>query len=318
MTPSVPFAERQNIMMDWKKAFSEKFSAHLQILWQEPLSKHTTFKIGGAAECFVCVSNEGDIPKILDFCRTYQVDLHLMGNGSNLLVDDQGVPGVVMCMGEPFSAIRVEGNRITAQAGALMSKISRCACDEALSGLEFAQGIPGSIGGGVIMNAGAYGGEMSQVVVCVEAYDREGKLLRLSGEELGFAYRTSAMKERELIVASVTMELVPGDRAQIKFHMAEYAKRRREKQPLEYPSAGSTFKRPAGYYAGKLIQDAGFSGYQVGDACVSEKHCGFVINRGNATCAQVRLLMQKVIAGVEKAFGVTLEPEVIYWGQTDG
>ncbi|MCD7737424.1 MAG: UDP-N-acetylmuramate dehydrogenase [Lachnospiraceae bacterium] len=304
--------------MDWKKAFSEKFSAHLQILWQEPLSRHTTFKIGGAAECFVYVSEQEDIPKILEFCRENQVQLHLMGNGSNLLVDDQGVPGIVMCMGSDFSQIRVDGTRIMAQAGALMSRISKKACDEGLSGLEFAQGIPGSIGGGVIMNAGAYGGELSQVVARVTAYDREGSFLVLSGEELGFAYRTSAMKERELIVVSVELELVPGDRAQIKFRMAEYAKKRREKQPLEYPSAGSTFKRPAGYYAGRLIQDAGFSGCQVGDACVSEKHCGFVINKGNASCAQVRLLIQKIIAGVEESFGVTLEPEIVYWGQADG
>ncbi|MCD8130543.1 MAG: UDP-N-acetylmuramate dehydrogenase [Lachnospiraceae bacterium] len=304
--------------MDWKKAFSEKFSAHLQILWQEPLSRHTTFKIGGAAECFVYVSEQEDIPKILEFCRENRVQLHLMGNGSNLLVDDQGVPGIVMCMGSDFSDIRVDGTRITAQAGALMSRVSRKACDEGLSGLEFAQGIPGSVGGGVIMNAGAYGGELSQVVTGVKAYDREGNLLALSGEELGFAYRTSAMRERELIVVSVELELKPGDRAQIKFRMAEYAKKRREKQPLEYPSAGSTFKRPTGYYAGRLIQDAGFSGCQIGDACVSEKHCGFVINKGNANCAQVRLLMQKIIAGVEEAFGVTLEPEIVYWGQTDG
>ncbi|MCD7806001.1 MAG: FAD-binding protein, partial [Lachnospiraceae bacterium] len=222
--------------MDWKKAFSEKFSARIRILWQEPLSKHTTFKIGGAAECLAYVSKQEDIPMILDFCNKNQVEFHLMGNGSNLLIDDQGVPGIVMCMGDPFSRISVEGTKITAQAGALMSRVAKRACDEGLSGLEFAQGIPGSVGGGVIMNAGAYGGEMGQVVACVEAYDREGNFLRLSGEELGFAYRTSALKERELIVSHVIMELTPDDRAQIKFRMAEYAKKRREKQPLEYPS----------------------------------------------------------------------------------
>ncbi|MCD8380144.1 MAG: UDP-N-acetylmuramate dehydrogenase [Lachnospiraceae bacterium] len=300
--------------MDWKKAFGREFSAQLQILWQEPLSKHTTFHIGGEAECFVYVSGQENIPQILKFCQTYQVPLHLMGNGSNLLVDDDGVEGVVLCMAEPFSQIHVDGTRITAQAGALMGRIAQRACDEGLTGLEFAAGIPGSIGGGVIMNAGAYGGELKDVVASVEAYDEAGNLLTLSGEELHFCYRGSAMKERGLFVASVTMELHPGDRSQIKFHMAELAKKRREKQPLEYPSAGSTFKRPAGYYAGKLIQDAGFSGFRIGDACVSEKHCGFVINKGNATCSQVRLLMEKVIKGVEETAGVPLEPEVIYWG----
>ncbi len=300
--------------MDWKKAFGREFAAKTHILWQEPLSKHTTFHIGGAAECFACVSEKEDIPRILKFCREYQVSFHLMGNGSNLLVDDEGVPGIVLCMAEPFSEIRVEGTRMTAQAGALMGRIAQKACDEGLTGLEFAAGIPGSIGGGVIMNAGAYGGEMKDVVASVEAYDQEGNLLTLSGEELQFAYRGSAMKERGLYVVSVTVELNPGDMAQIKFHMAELAKKRREKQPLEYPSAGSTFKRPAGYYAGKLIQEAGFSGCQIGDACVSEKHCGFVINKGNATCSQVRLLMEKVIKGVEEMSGVILEPEVVYWG----
>ncbi len=300
--------------MDWKKAFSREFAAKTHILWQEPLSQHTTFHIGGAAECFVYVSEKEDIPKILKFCREYQVPLHLMGNGSNLLVDDEGVSGIVLCMAEHFSAITVDGTRITAQAGALMGRIAQKACDEGLTGIEFAAGIPGSIGGGVIMNAGAYGGEMKDVVVSVEAYDEEGNLLALSGEELQFAYRSSAMKERGLYVVSVTMELHPGDRAQIKFHMAELMKKRREKQPLEYPSAGSTFKRPTGYYAGKLIQDAGLAGLQIGDACVSEKHCGFIINRGNATYSQVRLLMERVIKGVEELSGVTLEPEVVYWG----
>ncbi|MCD7862044.1 MAG: UDP-N-acetylmuramate dehydrogenase [Lachnospiraceae bacterium] len=300
--------------MDWKKAFGREFAAHTQVLWQEELSKHTTFHIGGAADCFVYVSEQEDIPKILKFCREYQVPLHLMGNGSNLLVDDAGVEGIVLCMAEPFSGIQVEGTRMTVQAGALMGKVALKACDEGLTGLEFAAGIPGSIGGGVIMNAGAYGGEMKDVVTSVEAYDRDGRLLTLSGEELCFTYRGSAMKERGLYVVSVTMELTHGDRAQIKFRMADLAKRRREKQPLEYPSAGSTFKRPTGYYAGQLIQEAGFSGYQIGDACVSEKHCGFVINKGKATCSQVRLLMEKVIQGVEEKSGVTLEPEVVYWG----
>ena len=235
----------------------------------------------------------------------------ILGNGSNLLVRDQGFPGVVLEICDQMSDIQVEGTCMRVQAGALMAKAARVAYEHGLTGLEFAAGIPGTIGGGVVMNAGAYGGELKQVITSVKVLDEEGCLVELDNGAMEFGYRTSLIKRRELTVVEVTLQLTEGRKEEILALMEDLGRRRREKQPLEYPSAGSTFKRPAGYFAGELIQKSGLRGYRVGGAQVSEKHCGFVINTGDATAQDVLELIEYVHDKVKETFGVELEPEVI-------
>ena len=247
---------------------------------------------------------------VLRFCKEHQVNLHVLGNGSNLIIDDRGLPGIVLYIGRRMQDITVNGTEIVADAGARMALVSRTAAEASLTGLEFAFGIPGTIGGGVIMNAGAYGGELSQVVTKVEAFDRDGNALVLEGDELEFGYRKSILKTKGYIVSRIYFRCQPGNKDDIQDLMAELGKRRRDKQPLEYPSAGSTFKRPAGYFAGRLIEEADCKGLTVGGAQVSEKHAGFVINRGDATCADVRGLIAEVQRRVYERSGVMLEPEV--------
>ena len=284
------------------------------IFFKEPMKKHTTFRVGGPADVLVC-PDETALAAVLGLCRQYDVPYTLIGNGSNLLVGDKGIRGVVIEMTEPMAAIEVNGTKITAQAGAMLSKIANTAAANGLGGMEFAAGIPGSVGGAVVMNAGAYGGEIKDIIEKAYVLDENGKQLELSKEELDLSYRHSCIPEKKYIVTKVVLELQPQDEAVIRSKMKELSEKRAEKQPLQYPSAGSTFKRPEGYFAGKLIMDAGLRGYQVGGAQVSEKHCGFVINKGEATAADICRLMQDVSDKVQAQFGVVLEPEVKMIGE---
>ncbi len=284
------------------------------IFMEEPMKKHTTFRVGGPADVLV-QPDETALEAILALCRQYHVSYSFIGNGSNLLVGDKGIRGVVIEMTEPMGNIEVQGTRITAQAGAMLSKIANTAASNGLGGMEFAAGIPGSVGGAVVMNAGAYGGEMKDIIERVYVLDENGAQLELDRDALDLGYRHSCIPDKKYIVTKVVLELVPRDEAEIRSKMKELNEKRAEKQPLQYPSAGSTFKRPEGYFAGKLIMDAGLRGYQVGGAQVSEKHCGFVINKGDATAADICQLMQDVADKVQAQFGVVLEPEVKMIGE---
>lgn len=285
------------------------------VVSDEPMRKHTTFRIGGNADIFVRPESKEQIAEILRLCRSQEVPYFILGNGSNLLVGDKGFRGVVINIMDNMNDIKVDGGIIKAQAGAMLIKVSRVARDNSLTGLEFASGIPGTIGGAIYMNAGAYGGEMKDVVIQVTAMDAYGEIYTFGADELEFSYRHSVIQQRALIVLDVTMKLEAGDQKSIDDRMSELAVARRTKQPLEYPSAGSTFKRPEGYFAGKLIMDAGLRGYRVGDAQVSEKHCGFVVNRGNATADDVMKLIDDVKAKVSEEYDVVLEPEVRMIGE---
>ena len=284
------------------------------IFMEEPMKKHTTFRVGGPADVLV-QPDETALAAILALCRQYHVSYSFIGNGSNLLVGDKGIRGVVIEMTEPMGNIEVHGTQITAQAGAMLSKIANTAASNGLGGMEFAAGIPGSVGGAVVMNAGAYGGEMKDIIERVYVLDENGAQLELDRDALDLGYRHSCIPEKKYIVTKVVLELMPRNEAEIRSEMKELNEKRAEKQPLQYPSAGSTFKRPEGYFAGKLIMDAGLRGYQVGGAQVSEKHCGFVINKGDATAADICQLMRDVSDKVQAQFGVVLEPEVKMIGE---
>ena len=284
------------------------------IFMEEPMKKHTTFRVGGPADVLV-QPDETALAAILALCRQYLVSYSFIGNGSNLLVGDKGIRGVVIEMTDPMGNIEVDGTKITAQAGAMLSKIANTAASNGLGGMEFAAGIPGSVGGAVVMNAGAYGGEMKDIIEKVYVLDENGAQLELDRDALDLGYRHSCIPEKKYIVTKVVLELVPRNEAEIRSEMKELNEKRAEKQPLQYPSAGSTFKRPEGYFAGKLIMDAGLRGYQVGGAQVSEKHCGFVINKGDATAADICQLMRDVSDKVQAQFGVVLEPEVKMIGE---
>lgn len=280
----------------------------------ELMSKHTTFKVGGPADVLVTPSTYEMIKDVICICRENNVDYYLIGNGSNLIVRDGGVRGVVIKV-DNLNKITVENNIITAQCGAILSLVARTALESELTGLEFAAGIPGYIGGAVAMNAGAYGGEMSQVLEKVLVIDNENNIRELTKEQLELGYRTSAVLKYGYIVLETTIKLTPGVKTDIKAKMNDLALQRRTKQPLEYPSAGSTFKRPEGYFAGKLIQDAGLKGATIGGAQVSEKHSGFIINIGNASAADILNLIKHVQHEVYKAFGVELQTEVRIIGE---
>lgn len=284
------------------------------IFMEEPMKKHTTFRVGGPADVLI-QPDETALAAILALCRQYHVSYSFIGNGSNLLVGDKGIRGVVIEMTDPMGNIEVDGTKITAQAGAMLSKIANTAASNGLGGMEFAAGIPGSVGGAVVMNAGAYGGEMKDIIEKVYVLDENGAQLELDRDALDLGYRHSCIPEKKYIVTKVVLELVPRNEAEIRSEMKELNEKRAEKQPLQYPSAGSTFKRPEGYFAGKLIMDAGLRGYQVGGAQVSEKHCGFVINKGDATAADICQLMRDVSDKVQAQFGVVLEPEVKMIGE---
>lgn len=284
------------------------------ILKNEPMSRYTTFCVGGEAEAFLRIRNKEQLEKLIPYFKLAELPYFVIGNGSNLLVGDKGYHGIILYLGDGMDQIQVDGNRLTIQAGCLMSRIAREACEHALTGFEFASGIPGSIGGGVVMNAGAYDGELGQIVTKVWVMNEEGEILVLNNQDMEFGYRTSVIKKRPFIVVQVEMELQPGNQEEIAAKMTELNRRRRDKQPLQYPSAGSTFKRPQGYFAGKLIMDAGLRGYSIGGACVSEKHCGFIINKNHASAADVAEVICEVQERVKEKFGVTLETEVILLG----
>jgi len=292
----------------------QKFVPGENIRLQEPMAGHTTFRIGGPADCFLQLENEEQLKKVQKYLNLIGVPFFVLGNGSNLLVHDRGYRGVILQIGQKMNEIVVQGSRMIAGAGATMIQAAHVALEHGLAGLEFASGIPGTVGGGVVMNAGAYGGEMSQVVTQVTVVNSEGETMELDNATMEFGYRSSTIRNSSFIVTEVTFQLEQGDREAIKGKMEELAAKRREKQPLEYPSAGSTFKRPEGYYAGQLIMDAGFRGFQIGGARVSDKHCGFVINTGNATAEDVRRVIAEVRKRVKEKFHVDLEPEVVFLG----
>ena len=286
-----------------------------QILKDEPMDKHTTFRAGGKADYLVMPSNEEQVRDLVLLLKKENVPYYVMGNGSNLLVRDQGFKGVIIQIARNMNQIRVEGEKIYAQAGALLSKIAAQALGEGLTGFEFASGIPGTLGGAVMMNAGAYGGEMKQVIVNACVLTSAGEIAVIPADLMELGYRTSVFAKNQDIILSAQLKLEYGNEAVIREYMDELKEQRVSKQPLEYPSAGSTFKRPEGYFAGKLIQDAGLRGFQVGGAQVSEKHCGFVINKDHATATDILSLMEQVSDKVETKFGVRLEPEVKIIGE---
>ena len=298
----------------------ERFSNLLgneKVRINEPMNRHTTFRIGGPADYFLLPSSSEEVKGILEICKEESLQYFILGNGSNLLVSDEGYRGVIIQLYRNYGGLTVEGTEIRAGAGVLLSQIAAAARNESLTGFEFAGGIPGTLGGAVVMNAGAYGGELKDVLKEAVVMDREGNIFTVPVEKLAMGYRTSLVKTAGYLVLEVVISLKKGSQEEIRDTMKDLADRRISKQPLEYPSAGSTFKRPEGYFAGKLIMDAGLRGYQVGGAQVSEKHCGFVINKGNATAADVCRLMADVQAKVHEQFGVTLEPEVKFLGDFD-
>lgn len=286
-----------------------------QIKLEEPMKNHVTFRVGGPADFFVTPKNYEELSWVLKCCAKYEMPCYIMGNGSNLLVSDQGYRGVVIQLFRQLNDIQCEGNVIRAQAGALLSAVANRALEEKLTGFEFAAGIPGTLGGACVMNAGAYGGEMKDVLKSVTVLTREGERITLQKNELELGYRTSIIAKKNYIVLEAEIELEAGDAEEIKAVMDDLKERRTTKQPLEYPSAGSTFKRPEGYFAGKLIQESGLQGFQVGGAQVSEKHCGFVINKDQATAADIAELIRQVQDRVEEKFGVRLETEVKRLGE---
>ncbi len=287
----------------------------LKILYNELMKNHTSFKIGGAADKVIMPETENELIEAVKDCEKEKVNYYVMGNGSNILVRDGGIRGTVIIIEKNLSHINIEGNKIRVQSGALLSKLSKRALEHSLKGLEFAGGIPGTVGGAITMNAGAYGGEMKDVVSKVKVLDKEGKIVEYSGEEMNFRYRGSRVQDQGLIVLEVEMELKEGNYDEIKEKMNDLTRRRKTKQPLEYPSAGSTFKRPEGYYAGKLIQDSGLKGLRHGGAQVSEKHSGFIINAENASSEDVENLIKVIQKIVKDKYNVTLEPELKVIGE---
>lgn len=282
---------------------------------REPMSRHTTFRTGGPAKLFVCPKDKDALVRVLTVCREWDEPWFILGNGSNLLVSDRGFPGVMIAMEPGFHDVFIDGNRIRAGAGAMLSRIARKACEAGLTGLEFAAGIPGTLGGAAVMNAGAYGAEMKDVLESVLVLREDGKEQRISAEALELGYRTSSLARQGKIVLEAVLCLRPGRTEEIQARMEELSRARKEKQPLEYPSAGSTFKRPQGYFAGKLIQDAGLKGMQIGGAQVSEKHSGFIINRKDAAAQDIYYLCRHVAGRVKEQFGVELELEVRLLGE---
>ncbi len=298
-----------NVFMDLCHIVGKEF-----VFRNEPMRRHTSFKIGGPADFYV-MPDRRNIAGLLEYCRENDVPFLVIGNGSNLLCGDGGFDGVVIEIGRRMAAIEIDVDCVIAQAGALLSTIAAAAAQEGLTGFEFASGIPGSVGGAAVMNAGAYGGEMKDVLEEVTVLTNEGEILTVPADELELSYRSSVIPERDWLVLDATIRLTRGRKEEINARMNELRDRRNAKQPLEYPSAGSTFKRPEGYFAGKLIEDAGLSGFTCGGAQVSEKHCGFIINRDNATATDVRNLISYVRKKVREDSGVELEPEVKIVGQ---
>jgi UDP-N-acetylmuramate dehydrogenase len=300
---------REEIFKKFQKILGED-----QVICGEPMSRHTTFRIGGPADYFLTPAGAEEIRDVIAYCREVELPYFILGNGSNLLVSDEGFRGAVIQVDHRMQEITVEGRAIRAQAGVLLSKAAAVARDHSLTGLEFASGIPGTLGGGVSMNAGAYGGELKDVLVRVRVVDRDLQIRDIEVGDLDLGYRHSRIQDEEMVVTDVTLELLEDRMEEISSRMNELREARTSKQPLEFPSAGSTFKRPEGYFAGKLIMDAGLKGFRVGDAQVSEKHCGFVINRGAATAKDVCTLIESVQEKIREKDGVLLEPEIRFLG----
>ncbi|MBQ9061736.1 MAG: UDP-N-acetylmuramate dehydrogenase [Eubacterium sp.] len=286
-----------------------------QVFEQEPMSRHTTFRIGGPADWFVVPQNAEQLQAVVEACRSRALPFFILGNGSNLLVSDSGYRGAVIQIFKNMESFTIEGTRLRAGAGALLSTLAAAARDAGLTGMEFASGIPGTLGGAFTMNAGAYGGEMKDILRSVTVLDTQNRIRQIDVSGLGLGYRTSRVKTENWIVISAELELTPGEIEKITARMEELKEMRTSKQPLNYPSAGSTFKRPEGYFAGKLIMDAGLAGASVNDAQISEKHCGFLINKGKATAADVWELMTRVRRIVLEQYGVSLEPEIKLLGE---
>ena len=303
---------KENIISKFEKVIGKDC-----VLTEESMRKHTTFRLGGSADYFLCPTTDVQVAELIHICREENIPYFVLGNGSNLLVSDQGYRGAVIQIYKNMNEIHIEGTQIHVQAGALLSATAKKALEAKLTGMEFASGIPGTVGGAAVMNAGAYGGEMKDILKSVTVLTDEGEILVLDASELHFGYRTSIIKEKRYIVLEAVIQLCPGERESILNRMEELKVQRVTKQPLEYPSAGSTFKRPEGYFAGKLIQDAGLRGYRVGGAQVSEKHCGFVINTGDASASDVWQLICDVQEKVYEQFQVRLEPEVKLLGNFD-
>lgn len=296
--------------MQNKNEWIRKLGEQVEILVAEPMKNHTTFRIGGPADALALPKTPEEVAEVVRFCHEHAQSYYVLGNGSNLLVSDEGYRGLVLQLYRNFNDIQVNGETITVQSGAMLAAVTRTAYQTGLTGLEFASGIPGTIGGAVVMNAGAYGGEMKNVLKEVTVLTKEGEVLVIPAKALELGYRTSVIPKNGWIVLGAVLQLKKGDQEQILARMEELKEQRITKQPLDLPSAGSTFKRPEGYFAGKLIMDAGLRGFTVGGAQVSEKHCGFVVNRGNATAADVWELICEVKRRVKEMTGVELEPEV--------
>lgn len=293
----------------------EQIISSEDILRNEPMKSHTTFGVGGPVDYLVYPKTVQQLQALIAACREKKINYFILGRGSNLLVGDGGYRGVIISLTKYFDTISVEGTRVRALAGASLPSLSRAALQNGLEGLAFAAGIPGTVGGAVVMNAGAYGGEIKQVIVEAQVLTKDGEVKTLSSEELDLGYRHSCILEKEYIVLSATFELKYGQKEQIGEQMRYYNEQRRLKQPLDKGSAGSTFKRPEGYFAGKLIQDAGLRGFTIGGAAVSQKHCGFVVNLGNATASDVMNVCRSVQQKVKEQFGVSLEMEVRTLGE---
>ncbi len=287
---------------------------NVDIKQNEPMKNHTSFKIGGECDYFVIPKNSKQLKTVINKASELNLPVFVLGKGSNLLVSDNGIEGVVILM-SGLCDITVNGDEITAGAGVSVANLCVAALNNCLTGLEFAYGIPGSVGGGLYMNAGAYGGEFSNTVIKAEYLSRDGKVVAIDAKDMALGYRTSIFKQNGGIILSATFKLNKGDSDKIKAAMDDYMDRRKTKQPLEYPSAGSTFKRPTGYFAGALIEQNGLKGVSVGGAMVSEKHAGFVINYNNATASDVKALMAKIQKTIKENNGVDLEPEVIFVGR---
>lgn len=296
--------------MQNKNEWFRKLGEQVEILVAEPMKNHTTFRIGGPADALALPKTPEEVAEVVRFCHEHAQPYYVLGNGSNLLVSDEGYRGLVLQLYRNFNDIQVNGETITVQSGAMLAAVARTAYQTGLTGLEFASGIPGTIGGAVVMNAGAYGGEMKNVLKEVTVLTKEGEVLVIPAKALELGYRTSVIPKNGWIVLGAVLQLKKGDQEQILARMEELKEQRITKQPLDLPSAGSTFKRPEGYFAGKLIMDAGLRGFTVGGAQVSEKHCGFVVNRGNATATDVWELICEVKRRVKEMTGVELEPEV--------
>ena len=282
---------------------------------KEPMKRHTSFKVGGPADALVSIKDEESLKAVLQFLDKHGIKPFFMGNGSNILVRDKGIRGVVLKISKGFERVEINGSRVEAGAGILLSKLSNVILEHSLCGFEFASGIPGTLGGAVAMNAGAYGGEMKDVVKSVRAMDMQGNEIEYRADEMDFGYRNSIVQKNDVIVTNVIMELERGAKEKIKSVIDDYTQRRTSKQPINLPSAGSTFKRPTGYFAGKLIQDANLKGFSIGGAKVSEKHSGFIVNEGGASAKEILSLIGTVKDRVYDHFGVLLEEEVRIVGE---